>query len=61
MIEELFLIITAIVFTGFGWFVGRSSGMKQGIADTVDSLIQQGFLKWRGSKSNPEVLKWNEE
>lgn len=61
MLLEGFILLSYILGTGFGWYIGRSSGMKQGIAQTVDSLIQQGFLKWRGSKENPEVLKWNEE
>ena len=50
-----------VLGTAFGWYVGRSSGLKKGIVDTVDSLIDQGYLKWKGSKANPEVMKWNEE
>jgi hypothetical protein len=61
MIEEIFLTITAIVFTGFGWFVGKKSGIAQGIEDTVDNLIDQGYIKYKGARSDPEVMKWNEE
>lgn len=61
MLLEGFILLSYILGTGFGWYIGRSSGMKQGIAQTVDSLIEQGFLRWRGSKDNPEVLKWNED
>jgi hypothetical protein len=35
--------------------------MTQGIAQTVDSLIDQGFLKFKGHKNNPEIKKWNED
>ena len=58
---ELFILLAYIVGTVFGWWIGRSSGMRQGIADTVDNLIEQGFLKWKGSKANPEIKKWNED
>tara|TARA_B100001057_G_C22703223_1_gene892660 strand:- start:371 stop:553 length:183 start_codon:yes stop_codon:yes gene_type:complete len=58
---EFFILLAYIVGTVFGWWIGRSSGMRQGIADTVDNLIEQGFLKWKGSKANPEIKKWNED
>tara|TARA_E500000178_G_C16984483_1_gene737481 strand:+ start:1609 stop:1797 length:189 start_codon:yes stop_codon:yes gene_type:complete len=61
MVEEIFLIITAIVFTGFGWFVGKKSGIKKGIEDTVDSLVEQGYLKYKGIRSNPDILKHDED
>jgi hypothetical protein len=61
MIEEIFLIITAIVFTSFGWFVGKKSGIAQGIEDTIDSLVEQGYLKYKGVRSNPDILKHDEE
>ena len=35
--------------------------MKQGIADTVDSLIAQGYLKWKGPKNNPDIMKHYED
>ena len=61
MIEEIFLIITAVVFTGFGWFVGKKSGIKQGIEDTVDNLVEQGYLNYKGVRSNPDILKHDED
>lgn len=58
---EFFIFGAYVVGTLFGWYVGRRSGMTQGIADTVDNLIEQGFLKWKGSKANPIIKKWNED
>ena len=58
---EGFILLAYVLGTAFGWYVGRCSGLKKGIVDTVDSLIDQGYLKWKGSKANPEVMKWNEE
>ncbi len=59
--EILFIFIAYILGTGFGWYWGRGSGMKQGIADTVDSLIAQGYLKWKGPKNNPDIMKHDED
>ena len=58
---EICIFGAYVVGTGFGWYVGRRSGMTQGIAQTVDSLIDQGFLKFKGHKNNPEIKKWNED
>jgi hypothetical protein len=43
-----------------GLYWGRKHGHKIGIADCIDQLIDQGFLKYKGSKSNPEILKHDE-
>jgi hypothetical protein len=59
--EYLFILVAYVFGTAFGWYWGKVNGMKQGITDTVDNLIEQGFLKWKGHKNNPEVMKWNEE
>jgi hypothetical protein len=59
--EILFIFIAYILGTGFGWYWGRGSGIKQGIADTVDSLIDQGYIKYKGVRSNPDILKHDEE
>jgi|TARA_B110000971_G_C19796132_1_gene402090 hypothetical protein len=58
---EPFLIITAVVFTAFGWYVGKKSGIQQGIEDTVDNLVEQGYLKYKGIRSNPDILKYDED
>ena len=58
---ELFLLGTAVIFTAFGWFVGKKSGIQQGIEDTVDNLVDQGYLKYKGLRSNPDILKYDQE
>ena len=50
-----------MVGTILGLYWGRKTGHKIGIADCIDQLIEQGFLKYKGPKSNPEILKHNEE
>ena len=59
--EILFIFIAYILGTGFGWFVGKKSGIAQGIEDTIDSLVEQGYLKYKGVRSNPDILKHDEE
>ena len=58
---EGFILLSYVLGTAFGWYVGRSFGLKKGIVDTIDSLIDQGYLKWKGPKSNPDIMKWNED
>ena len=51
------LLGTALVFT----FVGRWMAVKDDVSDivaaTIDSLIEQGYLKTKGQGDNVEILK----
>jgi len=51
------LLGTALVFT----FVGRWMAVKDDVSDivsaTIDSLIEQGYLKTKGKGDNVEILK----
>jgi hypothetical protein len=47
--------------TAFGYFWGCAKGHKDGIIDTIDSLVEKGYLKFKGSKNNPEIMKHDEE
>ena len=57
---EVFIFGAYVIGTVFGIYVGRSSGLKQGIVDCVDQLIEQGYLKYKGSKNNPQIMKHDE-
>lgn len=61
MIETIFIFTAYVLGTAFGFYWGIARGQKQGIVDTIDSLIEQGYLKYKGVKSNPEILKHDEE
>lgn len=61
MIETVFIFVAYILGTAFGWYAGKGSGLRKGIETTVDRLIEQGYLKFRGSKSNPDILKHDED
>mgnify|MGYP006075715251 CR=1 FL=1 len=56
----IFLAISYVVGTGFGYWQGRAHGLAQGIENTVDSLVNQGFLRHKKQAGEIEILKWND-
>jgi hypothetical protein len=61
MIVEGFILSAYVLGTGFGIWFGNKRGHTKGIEDTIDSLIEKGYLKHRGNKHNPDIIKWNEK
>jgi hypothetical protein len=56
MIIEAWLLLTAIIFT----FLGVWMGKRGAIEDTIDALIDQGYLRHeKKSDGEIEILKWN--
>jgi hypothetical protein len=54
---EIWLLGTAVVFT----IVGYKMGTKSSIEQTIDALIDQGYLRHKkDSKGDIEILKWND-
>jgi hypothetical protein len=45
MIVEIFLLMTALVFTGVGYWMGKENGMQAGINGTLAMLDQQKLIK----------------
>lgn len=58
---EGFIFLAYVLGTAFGFYWGLARGQKNGIVDTIDSLIDQGYLKFKGHKSNPEIMKHDED
>ena len=58
-VNELWLLGTAILFTWVGMFISKWKAVS-GIETAIDSLIDQGFLKTKGSGKNMEIIKWRE-
>lgn len=58
--QTLMLFIVAVVFTGFGYIWGMRTQLKNIIASTIDQLIEDGYLKTRGTGDDMEILKWRE-
>ena len=59
--ENFFIFLAYVIGTGFGYWVGRGSGRLRGIEDAIDNLIEQGYLKYRGTKNNPDLIKHDEK
>jgi hypothetical protein len=57
-INELWLFITAVVFTFVGKYITMRSTVEE-ISETVlDKLIEDGYIKTKGSGKNMEILKY---
>lgn len=59
--ENIFIFASYVIGTVFGYYWGKGSGRLQGIADCIDNLIDQGYLKFKGPKKNPEIMKHDEK
>ena len=59
-VNELWLLLTAVVFTAYGWYIGSRSTVVNTAEAVIDSLIEQGYLKTRGHGKDLEVLKHDE-
>jgi|TARA_B110000977_G_scaffold21770_1_gene26082 hypothetical protein len=57
-IQNLALLITAVVFTGYGYWVGKQSHVEDIIESTIDSLINDGYVKTEGHGDTLEIIKW---
>ena len=60
--ETWMFLITAIIFTGMGWFM-RSDNLsfKQSKANTqqvIDTLIEMGYVKVEGEGDEAEMIRW---
>jgi hypothetical protein len=55
------LCIAYVAGTGFGYWQGLAKGRISGVEATIDQLIETGYLKFRGHKNNPEIVKHDEE
>jgi hypothetical protein len=60
---EIWMLITAVVFTVFGFIWGRGDKEENNYAAieaTVDQLIENGYLRFRrDTEGDVELLKWN--
>lgn len=59
MAVEIWLLITAVVFTLVGVWMGRNSATEDAVEHTIDTLIERGYLRTRGTGKDQEILKWN--
>jgi hypothetical protein len=56
------LFLAYVIGTAYGYFLGKTSSIKNVAEVTIDSLIANGYLKTRrGANGELEILKHNEE
>ena len=55
----LWLGIAYIAGTWIGYSVGIKNGLEKATNAVIDNLIENGYLKTRGHKNNPEILKYD--
>ena len=61
-VNEIWLLATAAVFTVVGWYFGYKSNSKVAVEHTIDTLIEQGYIKSRkNADGSIEILKHYEK
>lgn len=58
-INEIWLLGTAIVFTGVGMYF-RNVDANTLTEVVIDSLIEQGYVKTVGTGRSMEIIKWED-
>jgi|TARA_B100001057_G_scaffold251159_2_gene251386 hypothetical protein len=57
-------IINVLLYSGIlvylGYQMGKTNRTKV-IADTIESLMKTGFIKWYWKGDQKEILKWRDE
>jgi hypothetical protein len=60
MIFEIFLLITAVIFTGLGYWMGKNSGIEEAADHTINFLIDHGYLRHKYKGEEIELIRWND-
>jgi len=56
------LLGTAVIFTFVGRYTAYKDHLQDVVAATIDSLIEQGYLKTKGNGDDMEILKhWEKD
>ena len=59
-VNELWLLFTAVIFTAYGWYMGVKNKVEKISEAVIDTLIEQQYLKTRGTGEDLEILKHTE-
>ena len=51
---------TAILFTFVGRYMGYKDSIEDAVESTIDSLIEQGYIKTEGHGAKMEIVKWED-
>jgi hypothetical protein len=52
--------VTAIVFTGVGFYISAEVNKKAIINITIETLIREGYIKTRGFGKDKELIKYDD-
>lgn len=58
--QTVMIFITALIFTVVGWIWGKQRHVELVVASTIESLIEDGYLKTQGTGKDMQILKWRE-
>jgi|TARA_B110000196_G_C20918939_1_gene554257 hypothetical protein len=64
MEEPIARAIVVILYSGILVYLGYIMGRRkntQVIADTIESLMRTGFVKWYWKDNQREIVKWSEQ
>lgn len=53
--EEMYILGVSLVFTVFGYFVGRKDGIDSGASGMIQLLEDSGFLKVKQRRTDPST------
>jgi len=57
----MWLLVAYVLGSAFSAFIFHRSGTRNGIENTIDSLVDQGFLRHKKDNDGEiEILKWND-
>lgn len=56
----LWLLGTAVIFTFVGRYMAFRDHLEDVISATIDSLIEDGYIKTKGSGENLEIIKYTD-
>jgi hypothetical protein len=59
MMEYMFIFGTAVVFTICGYRMGKNK-IRNHVEMTIQSLLDDGYLKAEGTGEEMKILKWRE-
>lgn len=51
---------TALVFTALGWKMGRDAVIPSVVSATIESLIEDGYLKTTGHGDEETLVLWRD-
>ena len=62
MSPEIWLLITALIFTFVGYYMGRSAGQQHGIEMCLEALVHMKLIKFKKlPNGEEEIVAYNEK